>query len=121
MLPNQTAAIVNLEIFDDVIPEIDETFNVTISNPVGGATLGGQIKVPVTILSNDDAHGRIGFDEVHITNLPYKLPSDHYSDHHSDHYSNYTITIAIAIATTSPLLIIYYSGVVISYSNRTRW
>ena len=64
MVANQTTAEVTVEIYDDGIPETDETFLVNISNPVGGATLGEQRSILVTILSNDDAHGRIGFKEV---------------------------------------------------------
>ena len=40
-------------IIDDTLPEGDETFFVTISNPTGGATLGATTKGTVTILAND--------------------------------------------------------------------
>ncbi len=82
MVANQTSAFINLEIFDDDIPEIDEMFTAIILNPVGGATLGDQVSVPVTILTNDDAHGIIGFEEVYICTC-----SNHHSNHHSDHHS----------------------------------
>ncbi len=66
MEANQASAFVSVVIVDDITPEIDETFHVTIYSPVGGATLGDQIVVPVTILSNDEAHGIIGFIEVGV-------------------------------------------------------
>lgn len=67
MEANQETAIVTIEIYDDEIPEINEVFNVTISDPTGGAVLGAQSTLPVTILSNDDAHGTVGFKEVGLS------------------------------------------------------
>lgn len=36
----------------DAEPEVNETFTVTLSNPTGGARLGDQIQVFVTVLEN---------------------------------------------------------------------
>ena len=43
---------INVTIVDDVDPEPDETFTVSISNPTGGATLGAETTEQVTILSD---------------------------------------------------------------------
>ncbi|HYX23532.1 MAG TPA: IPTL-CTERM sorting domain-containing protein, partial [Thermoanaerobaculia bacterium] len=40
-------------IVDDAVPESDETFTATISNPQGGAALGAPATETVTILDND--------------------------------------------------------------------
>lgn len=36
----------------DAEPEVNETFTVTLSNPTGGARLGDQLQVFVTVLEN---------------------------------------------------------------------
>ena len=55
-----------VEIIDDSTPELDETFTVSLSDPTGGAVLGAQSSLSVTVLTNDDAYGLIGFSEVSI-------------------------------------------------------
>ncbi len=56
-----------VDIIDDVIPEVGEGFSVGLEGPVvGGARLGDQQSIDVTILTNDDAHGRIGFAPVSL-------------------------------------------------------
>ncbi|XP_038076858.1 adhesion G-protein coupled receptor V1-like isoform X2 [Patiria miniata] len=59
--PEDTELTVAITILDDDRPEDDEYFRVVLSNPTGGAELGRQDAVMVDILSNDDAHGIIGF------------------------------------------------------------
>ena len=53
-----------VQVIDDVIPEIDEVFSVQLQYPLGGARLGEQSDTSITILTNDEAHGLIGFAEV---------------------------------------------------------
>lgn len=53
-----------METFNDAIPEVDEAFQLQLRNVMGGARLGQQSSVAVTILTNDDAHGLIGFADV---------------------------------------------------------
>ena len=62
--PGESSLRFVLGIFDDVIPEIDENFDLRLTNPTGGVTLGTQQSVTVTVLNNDNAHGLIGFAEV---------------------------------------------------------
>ena len=62
--PGESTLSFSTVIVDDVIPEIDESFVVRISDPVGGARIGQLDAVTIVILTNDDAHGLIGFDEV---------------------------------------------------------
>lgn len=62
--PDESSLRFVLGIFDDIIPEIDENFDLQITNPMGGVRLGSQRSVTVTIQNNDDAHGMIGFAEV---------------------------------------------------------
>jgi len=59
--PEQSSHQVAIEIINDNTPEVNETFDIQLLNPGGGARLGSQTSVPVTILTNDDAHGVVGF------------------------------------------------------------
>ena len=69
--PGQTSHKVVVEVIDDVIPELDEEFSVQLVFPVGGAILGPQSSVAITVLTNDNAYGLIGFAEVSY--LAFKL------------------------------------------------
>ena len=61
---NKTFTVVLLE---DDIPEVLEAFQVSLSAPTGGATLGETSSIIVGILTNDNAHGIIGFSSVSLT------------------------------------------------------
>ncbi|HEY1013113.1 MAG TPA: Calx-beta domain-containing protein, partial [Herpetosiphonaceae bacterium] len=50
--PGQTSRTVTVPIINDTAAEGNETFNVTLSNPTGGATVGASASV-VTIVDND--------------------------------------------------------------------
>ena len=71
MAANVSSSTIQLSIFNDTSPEINETFTVQLSNPTGGARLGDQSEITITILSNDNAHGRIGFEEVSVLSVYY--------------------------------------------------
>lgn len=53
-----------LPITNDDIPELDESLTVQLVNVSGGALIGDHTQVTVTILTNDDAYGLLGFAEV---------------------------------------------------------
>ncbi|CAH6787485.1 Adgrv1 [Phodopus roborovskii] len=54
-------AIIAVNILDDTVPEEEESFRVQLKNPKGGAEIGINSYVRVTVLSNDDAYGVIAF------------------------------------------------------------
>lgn len=58
-----------LVILNDDIPELDETLTVQLVNVSGGAMVGDNREVTITVLTNDDAYGAIGFAEVRVTVL----------------------------------------------------
>lgn len=68
---NTSEVSLSLPIIDDDIPELDESITVSIVNVSGGALLGVNTNVIVTILTNDDAYGLLGFAEVCIHLITY--------------------------------------------------
>lgn len=61
----ETTKSVNIDIVDDLIAEPTKDFNVTLSNPTGGAVLGAQKTVNV-IIGDDDAP-TISINDVQVT------------------------------------------------------
>ncbi|XP_015282612.1 PREDICTED: G-protein coupled receptor 98 [Gekko japonicus] len=53
---------VDIMIFDDEIPEGDERFQLILTNPSLGLELGENTTATVTILTNDDGHGVLSFN-----------------------------------------------------------
>lgn len=64
--PGDKEAIIAVNILDDTVPEEEESFRVQLKNPKGGAEIGINSYVRVTVLSNDDAYGVIAFAQVHL-------------------------------------------------------
>ena len=61
--PGVTRANITIPILPDDIPELDETFVVTLVNPRNGAEIYEDAdRIAVTILANDNPNGAIGFD-----------------------------------------------------------
>ena len=61
MEDSQRNANYEITILDDDIPEGNETFVVLLGNPSADLELGNVTTATVTIVSNDDAHGRVSF------------------------------------------------------------
>ncbi|NXA31973.1 GPR98 protein, partial [Eudromia elegans] len=59
--PEDMEVIVAVNILDDVIPEEEESFRVSLKNPKGGAEIGAHSVVKIIIPSNDNAYGVIAF------------------------------------------------------------
>ena len=59
--PGESSLQFTVAIYDDTIPEIDEDLVVALSMPTGGARIGRAVSTPITILTNDNAHGLVGF------------------------------------------------------------
>ncbi|MEQ1750744.1 MAG: hypothetical protein ABL974_15050, partial [Prosthecobacter sp.] len=51
----QTAAILSIDIRDDVTNEANETLVITLGTPTGGVTLGSVSELTLTITDNDQA------------------------------------------------------------------
>lgn len=69
--PGVREAIIAVNILDDTVPEEEESFRVQLKNPKGGAEIGINGYVKITILSNDDAYGVVGFAQVMIPKIPH--------------------------------------------------
>ena len=65
-----------MAVFDDTIPEIAEDFAVVVSMPTGGARVGDQASAVMTILTNDNAHGLIGFSNNSQSIIIAEMSSD---------------------------------------------
>ena len=64
-------------ILPDTTPERDEAFTVRIYNASGKAVVNSQKQdLTVNILSNDDAHGRIGFASSSLTKVTMETRDD---------------------------------------------
>ena len=63
--PDESELSFSVRIANDDIPEIGESFSVRLVDEVGGARIEpSRGSITIEILTNDDAHGRIGFAEV---------------------------------------------------------
>lgn len=71
--PGDREAVIAVNILDDTVPEEDESFRVQLKNPKGGAEIGINGYVKITILSNDDAYGVVGFAQVRILHREVKV------------------------------------------------
>ncbi|PFX17387.1 G-protein coupled receptor 98 [Stylophora pistillata] len=65
----ETRAILRINITNDNIPEIEESFFVQMSRPLGGVLIGGVSKVDVIIKPNDAPYGRFGFTKATSENI----------------------------------------------------
>ena len=65
----------DLTILPDSRPEMDENFSVQLSSPAGGGILASNPNLVITILSNNNAYGRIAFTEnslnINVTELQW--------------------------------------------------
>jgi uncharacterized delta-60 repeat protein len=70
----QTERTISIPLFPDFVVEGNETFEVVLSDPTGGATIGGQNRVTVTIQDDDFGPGSLdpGFDPGTGANAPVR-------------------------------------------------
>lgn len=59
--PNETTTAINVTIVDDDLPELMESFEIQLTKPVGGATIGQQRRADVRIQENDYPYGLFGY------------------------------------------------------------
>jgi len=63
----ETSKLVSIPIVDDTLFEPNETVNLTLANPTGGATLGATKTAVLTIISNDPPAGVLAFSGANFT------------------------------------------------------
>ncbi|KAK9522609.1 hypothetical protein VZT92_019059 [Zoarces viviparus] len=66
LLSTESNKTIFIAVKDDDLPEADETFtfNLTLQSSSNGVTLGTPNKATITILSNDNAFGIVGFNSI---------------------------------------------------------
>ena len=60
-LHGQKSLDLDLTILSDSLPEMDESFSVELASPTGGGILASNPNLAITILSNNNAYGRVAF------------------------------------------------------------
>ncbi|XP_051546873.1 adhesion G-protein coupled receptor V1 isoform X1 [Myxocyprinus asiaticus] len=66
-LEGQAVASIEITIIDDIIVESMETFIVKLVRVIGGARLGDETSVVISIPANDSPLGRFGFEELMVS------------------------------------------------------
>ena len=61
---SESVHTVYVNIVDDRLPELDEFFEIELTNPTGGASIGSRGRTEVVIATNDNAHGVIQIAQV---------------------------------------------------------
>ena len=61
-----TTASASLVLFNDMIPEGNETFQVQITSTFGGAEIGSQNMMELVVRASDEPHGEFQFAEVSV-------------------------------------------------------
>ncbi|XP_060617754.2 adhesion G-protein coupled receptor V1 isoform X2 [Anolis sagrei] len=74
--PGDKELVIAVNIFDDTVPEEEESFKVWLKNPKGGAEIGLNGYVTIIISSNDDAHGVVGFAQSSLFKQVEELEQD---------------------------------------------
>lgn len=62
-------AFIEITIIDDTVVESTETFMVKLVRVIGGAKLGEETAVVISIPANDSPFGRFGFEELMVNNI----------------------------------------------------
>ncbi len=62
-------AFIEITIIDDTVIESTETFMVKLVRVIGGARLGEETAVVISIPANDSPFGRFGFEELMVNNI----------------------------------------------------
>ncbi len=65
----QAVAYIEITIIDDTVVESTETFMVKLVRVIGGARLGDETAVVISIPANDSPFGRFGFEELMVNNI----------------------------------------------------
>lgn len=66
MAPQQSILQLSIPIIDDITPELQESFVVTITGVEGGATLGTVLSAIIIILPSDNPNGRVRFTDADV-------------------------------------------------------
>ncbi|KAJ8414918.1 hypothetical protein AAFF_G00024410 [Aldrovandia affinis] len=74
--PGDGALEIAVTVLDDNVPEEEESFQLSLKNPKGGAEIGFNGHVTVVLPPNDDAYGIIGFSQNSLSKDVDELEED---------------------------------------------
>ncbi|ETE65236.1 G-protein coupled receptor 98, partial [Ophiophagus hannah] len=74
--PGDKEIVIAINIFDDTVPEAEESFRVWLKNPKGGAEIGPNGYVTIVVPSNDDAHGVVAFAQNSLFKQAEEMEQD---------------------------------------------
>lgn len=80
ILPGQSLLQLTIPIIDDITPELQESFTVTIDSVEGGASLGTIRTATVIILPSDNPNGRVRFTDSDVSGRVVANPANSPSD-----------------------------------------
>ncbi|XP_043920117.1 adhesion G-protein coupled receptor V1 [Protopterus annectens] len=75
-MEGQVSASIEIIIVDDTAVEFQESFSITLTRVTGGASLGNETQVTVTIPPNDSPVGSFGFEQKIVQVSEPKSPGD---------------------------------------------
>ena len=76
MAPGQSSVQISVSTVDDVTPELQEYFSLTLTSVAGGATLGSVLTTTIIIAPNDNPNGRVRFTASDVAGRVIANPTD---------------------------------------------
>ncbi|KAM9694992.1 adhesion G-protein coupled receptor V1 [Trichechus inunguis] len=114
--PGDREAIIVVNILDDVVPEEEESFRVQLKNPKGGAEIGINGYVKITIVSNDDAYGIVAFAQNSLYKQVEEMEQDNLVTLNVERLKGTYGRITVAWETDGSISDVFPTSGVISFS-----
>ncbi|MED6250420.1 Adhesion G-protein coupled receptor V1 [Ataeniobius toweri] len=114
--PGDSKLDLAVNIIDDDIPEVEESFVVKLKNPKGGAEIGFGGQVTIIVPTNDDAHGVIGFAQNSLYMEVEELEQNNQISLHVERKRGSFSRLTVHWAANGSLADIYPTSGVVTFS-----